>query len=105
MVKFQIGINLGIIYTYTGKQSKLLWFESFPVFTSGYRQIIKEYRPGRFIPHREFCGKQLLQGAFIAKGIDVKANTESLKKTSALFDKTLKGLIDGDSSLNLPKTE
>ncbi len=30
---------------------------------------------------------------------------ESLKKTSALFDKTLKGLISGDSGLGLPPTK
>lgn len=42
---------------------------------------------------------------FIAKGIDVSKNTENLKKTEALFDKTLTGLINGDSTLNLPKTE
>ncbi len=40
----------------------------------------------------------------IAKGIDVDANRASLKNTAALFDKTLKGLVDGDVSLGLPKT-
>ncbi len=40
----------------------------------------------------------------IAKGIDVDANKASLKKTADLFDKTLKGLINGDADLGLPKT-
>ena len=40
----------------------------------------------------------------IAKGIDVDANRANLKKTADLFDKTLKGLVDGDASLGLPKT-
>jgi nitrate/nitrite-specific signal transduction histidine kinase len=40
----------------------------------------------------------------VAKGINADANAKALKKTVALFDKTLKGLISGDSSLNLPAT-
>ena len=54
---------------------------------------------------RMLTQKMSKEAFFIAKGIDVEANTENLKKTAALFDKTLKGLADGDSSLNLPKTE
>ena len=54
---------------------------------------------------RMLTQKMSKEALFIAKGIDVDANKESLKKTAALFDKTLKGLINGDSSLNLPKTE
>ena len=54
---------------------------------------------------RMLTQKMSKEAFFIAKGIDVEANTENLKKTAALFDKTLKGLVDGDSSLNLPKTE
>jgi len=41
----------------------------------------------------------------IAKGIDVEANKKSLKETADLFDKTLKGLRDGDASVGLPATE
>ncbi len=41
----------------------------------------------------------------IAKGIEAEANKADLKKTAALFDKTLNGLIQGDPSLGLPKTE
>ena len=54
---------------------------------------------------RMLTQKMSKEAFFIAKGIDVEVNTENLKKTAALFDKTLKGLVDGDSSLNLPKTE
>jgi len=54
---------------------------------------------------RMLTQKMSKEALFIAKGIDVEANTDNLKKTAALFDKTLKGLVAGDSSLNLPKTE
>ncbi len=54
---------------------------------------------------RMLTQKMSKEALFIAKGIDVDANTASLKKTAALFDKTLKGLALGDESLNLPKTQ
>jgi len=54
---------------------------------------------------RMLTQKMSKEALYIVKGIDVEANTENLKKTSALFDKTLKGLANGDSSLNLPKTD
>jgi nitrate/nitrite-specific signal transduction histidine kinase len=41
----------------------------------------------------------------IAKGVDATGNLENLKKTANLFDKTLKGLINGDADLGLSKTE
>ena len=41
----------------------------------------------------------------IAAGVDTEANKANLKKTADLFDKTLKGLLDGDADLGLPKTE
>jgi hypothetical protein len=44
------------------------------------------------------------EALFIAKGIDKDANVKNLKATSALFDKTLKGLVAGDSGLNIPAT-
>ena len=53
---------------------------------------------------RMLTQKMSKESLFIAKGINVKANTESLKKTSELFDKTLKGLVGGDETLKLPKT-
>ncbi len=40
----------------------------------------------------------------VAKGINADANAKALQKTVALFDKTLKGLISGDTTLNLPAT-
>jgi hypothetical protein len=46
--------------------------------------------------------KELL---FIATDIDPSNNTESLKKTILLFDRTLKGLIKGDKALDLPATK
>jgi len=57
------------------------------------------------------AGKQLLltqqmstEMLFIAKGIDPKENRESLKKTSAIFYRNLKDLMNGDKGLGLPGT-
>ncbi|KHD07211.1 hypothetical protein PN36_09700 [Candidatus Thiomargarita nelsonii] len=41
----------------------------------------------------------------IAKGINVAANKKNLQKTAALFERTLKGLLNGDARLGLVKTE
>nr|CRH04567.1 conserved exported protein of unknown function [Candidatus Magnetococcus massalia] len=41
----------------------------------------------------------------VALGVDAQTNLGNLKKTAALFDKTLKGLKDGDADLGLPPTE
>ena len=46
--------------------------------------------------------KELL---LVANGIDVDANKANLAKTVALFDRTLKGLKDGDKELGLPGTK
>jgi len=54
---------------------------------------------------RMLTQKMSKEALFVAKGIDVDANKENLKKTAALFDKTLKGLVNGDEELKLPKTE
>jgi len=54
---------------------------------------------------RMLTQKMSKEALFVAKGIDAKKNKANLAKTVALFDKTLKGLINGDSSLNLPKTK
>ncbi len=40
----------------------------------------------------------------VVLGVDAQNNLKNLKKTSALFDKTLKGLRDGDKELRLPPT-
>ncbi len=45
--------------------------------------------------------KELL---LIANGIDVEANRANLKSTVDLFERTLKGLRDGDAALGLPGT-
>jgi len=54
---------------------------------------------------RMLTQKMSKEAMLIKLGIDKKANKESLKKTSTLFDKTLKGLEVGDSSLGLVATD
>jgi hypothetical protein len=54
---------------------------------------------------RMLSQKMSKEVALIALKVDVQANVENLAATSALFDKTLKGLRDGDASLGLPPTE
>jgi len=54
---------------------------------------------------RMLTQKMTKEALFMAKGIDTEANKASLTKSVDLFDKTLKGLINGDKDLNLPKTE
>ena len=41
----------------------------------------------------------------IAYGVDVKENKLNLFDTSSLFERTLKGLMDGDDTLDLPGTK
>ncbi len=52
---------------------------------------------------RMLTQKMSKEAFFIAKGINIDTNKASLTKTAALFDKTLKGLINGSSELNLPQ--
>ncbi len=54
---------------------------------------------------RMLTQKMSKEALLVAKGIDAAGNTENLKKTSALFEKTLKGLINGDADLGLDNTE
>ncbi len=54
---------------------------------------------------RMLTQKMSKEALLIAKGVDATGNTENLKKTAALFDKTLKGLIAGDADLGLEKTD
>jgi len=54
---------------------------------------------------RMLTQKMSKEALFVAKGIDTDTNKVNLAKTVALFDKTLKGLIAGDTDLGLPKTE
>ncbi len=46
--------------------------------------------------------KELL---LVANNISADANKESLDKTAALFDRKLKGLLEGDEGLGLPGTK
>jgi hypothetical protein len=46
--------------------------------------------------------KELL---LVALGIDLDKNKRNLKKTTSLFERTLKGLLDGDKDLDLPGTK
>jgi len=53
---------------------------------------------------RMLTQKMSKETLLISLGIDVKQNRVSLKKTIALFDKTLVGLRKGDASLDLVET-
>jgi hypothetical protein len=53
---------------------------------------------------RMLTQKMSKEALLIFIGIDVEENAKSLKKSALLFDKTLKGLIDGDKTLNLVKS-
>ena len=53
---------------------------------------------------RMLTQKMSKETILIALGVDKDANLSNLGKTSALFDKTLKGLRDGDADLRLPPT-
>jgi hypothetical protein len=54
---------------------------------------------------RMLTQKMSKEALLIAKGIDVDANKSNLQKTADLFGMTLKGLIQGDEKLGLPRTE
>ncbi len=54
---------------------------------------------------RMLTQKMSKEALLIAKGIEVEKNKKNLKDTIALFDKTLKGLRNGDKDLNLQKIE
>ena len=54
---------------------------------------------------RMLTQKMSKEALLIAKGINPKKNKEELKRTITLFDSTLNALLDGDSTLKLPKTE
>lgn len=53
---------------------------------------------------RMLIQKMTKEFLLIAAQVDEKANRENLEKTIALFDRTLKGLRDGDPSQGLSKT-
>jgi len=50
---------------------------------------------------RMLTQKMTKEALLVKAGIDKKENLEKLKKSRALFDKTIKGLIHGDASLKL----
>ncbi len=54
---------------------------------------------------RMLSQKMTKEVTLIALKHDAAANLDNLQKTSALFDKTLRGLRNGDASLGLPATE
>jgi len=54
---------------------------------------------------RMLTQKMSKEALLVGKGIDIENNQKALKKTIALFDKTLKGLLNGDKELNLVKTK
>jgi len=53
---------------------------------------------------RMLTQKMTKEALFIAKGILVKENIQNLKETIKLFESRLESLINGDTSLNIPKT-
>ncbi len=71
-------------------------------------QAISSQEMGRVInlagKQRMLTQKMSKEAFFIASGISVDANKASLTQTAALFDKTLKGLMNGDADLKLAKT-
>ncbi len=85
----------------------LLWI-LLAVFLTGDLFAITKQEMGTVInlagKQRMLTQKMSKEILLIAKGIDVEANKASLKKTADLFDRTLKGLINGDPELGLPKT-
>ncbi len=85
----------------------LLWI-LLAVFLTGDLFAITKQEMGTVInlagKQRMLTQKMSKEILLIAKGIDVEANKASLRKTADLFDRTLKGLINGDPELGLPKT-
>ncbi len=53
---------------------------------------------------RMLTQKMSKEALLIARGIDIQQNKKNLKATISLFDKTLKGLYNGDKELGLHKT-
>jgi hypothetical protein len=53
---------------------------------------------------RMLSQKMSKEAMLVALDINKAANLKSLKATASLFDKTLKGLRNGDKDLRLPKT-
>lgn len=54
---------------------------------------------------RMLTQKMSKEVTLVALGVDAEQNIKNLSATSDLFDRTLKGLRDGDAELGLPSTE
>ena len=54
---------------------------------------------------RMLSQKMTKEFLLVALGIDPNKSRRSLRKTSSLFERTLKGLLDGDEGLKLPGTK
>lgn len=54
---------------------------------------------------RMLTQKMSKEALLVALGHDADANRSNARNTSSLFDRTLKGLKDGDPDLELPRTE
>lgn len=89
-----IGLLIAVLAMTLGMTGEVL-----AVGASEYAVVINLSGRQRMLTQK--MSKEML---LIAKGVDVQANNESLKKTAALFDTTLKGLLDGDASVGLPST-
>jgi len=53
---------------------------------------------------RMLTQKMTKEALFVAKGINTDKNIQNLKETTKLFESRLLSLINGDNSLNIPKT-
>lgn len=93
LMKFKTVVNLTSILFFG-------LFVSFGAYAADMGKVINLAGKQRMLTQ-----KMSKEALLIAKGIDAAGNTENLKKTSALFDKTLTGLINGDADLGLDKTE
>lgn len=92
----------------TTKAFHLILFTSLAVFLSFNAFALSKQEMGTVInlagKQRMLTQKMSKEVMLIAKGVDVDANKANLQKTAGLFDKTLKGLVNGDTDLGLPKT-
>lgn len=92
----------------TTKAFHLILFTSLAVFLSFNAFALSKQEMGTVInlagKQRMLTQKMSKEVMLIAKGVDVDANKANLQKTAGLFDKTLKGLVNGDADLGLPKT-
>lgn len=90
------------------KAFHLILFTSLAAFLSFNTFALSKQEMGTVInlagKQRMLTQKMSKEVMLIAKGVDVDANKANLQKTAGLFDKTLKGLVNGDADLGLPKT-